>query len=81
MLTKRSLQERRKLRKLVAAVGGFIVLIGVMLLGIAIQASVGFINVGLVLEIKFARTFAVVTVVVGVVDTFAVPHRSLVKAK
>lgn len=47
------------------------ILAGIMLLGIAILAASGFLNVGLILERKYLLTFALPMVVVGLFDTFA----------
>ena len=54
-----------------AAVGGFMILSGIILLGIAILTASGFLNVGLMLERKYLLTFALLMVGVGVLDTFA----------
>jgi hypothetical protein len=51
--------------------GGFMILIGVILLGIAVLASSGFLNVGLILEEKYVLTFAILVVLAGLFDTFA----------
>jgi hypothetical protein len=47
------------------------ILVGVVLLGIAILASSGFLNVGLLLERKYLETFALLVVLAGLFDTFA----------
>ena len=51
-------------------IGGFLVLIGVILLGIAVLALFGYLNVGMLLEGKYLILFAVAMVVVGLLDTF-----------
>jgi len=52
-------------------IGGFLTLIGIILLGIAALAFFGYLNVGLFLERKYLLTFAIVMVVVGLLDTFS----------
>ncbi len=47
------------------------ILVGVVLLGIAVLASSGFLNVGWLLERKYLLTFAVLAVSVGLFDTLA----------
>ncbi len=47
------------------------ILIGVVLLGVAILASLGFVNVGLVLERKYVPAFVLLMVLAGLFDTFA----------
>lgn len=61
----------RGLRKFVAAVGGFMILVGVVLFGIAVLASSGFLNVGVLLERKYLLIFAVLAVSVGLFDAIA----------
>jgi len=57
--------------KLVAMIGGFLILMGIILLGITILALFGYLNVGLLLEGKYLSMFAIAMVVVGLLDTFA----------
>jgi len=57
--------------KLVAMASGFLILIGIILLGIAFLALFGYLNVGLLLEGKHLLTFAIAMVFVGLLDTFA----------
>jgi hypothetical protein len=47
------------------------ILVGVVLFGLAILASSGLLNVGLMLEGKYVVTFALLVVLVGLFDTFA----------
>gem|GEM_PF-1879811 len=61
----------RGLQKLVAVAGGLMILVGVVLFGIAILASSGFLNVGLMLEGKYLMVFASLVLLVGLFDTFA----------
>jgi len=64
---------RRKwqgLPKLVAMLGGFLILMGIILLGIAFLAFFGYLNVGMLLERKYLLTFAIAMVAVGLLDTF-----------
>ena len=51
--------------------GGFMILAGVMLLGVAVLASTGFLNAGLMFERKYVSTFAILIVLVGLFDIFA----------
>jgi len=65
---------RRKwqgLPRLVAMMGGFLVLVGIILLGIAALSFFGYLNVGMLLERKYLLTFALVMVAVGLLDTFS----------
>jgi hypothetical protein len=55
----------------VAVVAGLMILIGVVLLGIALLSSSGFLNVSLMLEGKYLVTFALLVVVAGLFDAFA----------
>ena len=57
--------------KLVAMIGGFLILVGIILLGIAALALFGYLNVGMLLENKYLLIFALVMVVVGLLDTFS----------
>jgi len=57
--------------KLVAMASGFLILIGIILLGVAFLALFGYLNVGLLLEGKHLLTFAIAMVFVGLLDTFA----------
>lgn len=59
------------LKKLVAMTGGFLMLVGMILLGIAALALSGYLNVGMMLENKYLLTFAVVMTAVGLLDIFA----------
>jgi len=65
---------RRKwqgLQRLVAIAGGFLVMMGIILLGIAALSFSGYLNIGVLLENKHLLTFALVMVVVGLLDTFS----------
>ena len=57
--------------KLVAIIGGLLILMGIILLGIAALALFGYLNVGMLLENKYLLIFALVMVVVGLLDTFS----------
>jgi len=59
------------LKKLVAMTGGFLILTGMILLGLAALALSGYLNVGMMLENKYLLTFAVVMTAVGLLDIFA----------
>jgi hypothetical protein len=70
-LKRRFKKKWRGLQKLVAVAGGLMILVGVVLLGIALLASSGFLNLGLMLEGKYLVTFALLVVVAGLFDAFA----------
>jgi len=61
----------KSLPKLVAVIGGFLIFMGIILLGIAALALIGFLNVGMLLERKYLLVFALAMVVVGLLDTFS----------
>jgi len=63
--------KSRYLKKLVAMAGGFLILVGMILLGLAALALSGYLNVGMMLENKYLLTFAVVMTAVGLLDIFA----------
>lgn len=60
-----------RLQKLVAVVGGFIIMAGIILLGVAALAVAGYLNVGTLLESKYLLPVAVLMVAVGLLDTFS----------
>jgi len=60
----------RSLPKVVAIVGGFSILMGVVLLGIAVLAFFGYLNVGILLERRYLLPFAFSIITVGLLDTF-----------
>jgi len=65
---------RRKwqgLPKLVAMIGGFLIFIGIILLGIAALAIFGYLDIGLLLERNYLFIFAVAMVAIGLLDTFS----------
>ncbi len=64
-------RKSRYLKKLVAMTGGFLILAGMILLGIAALALSGYLNVGMMFENKYLLTFAVVMTAVGLLDIFA----------
>lgn len=57
--------------KLVAMIGGFLILAGIILLGVAALALFGYLDVGMLLERKYLLTFAIAIVVIGLLDTFS----------
>jgi len=65
------LRKWQSLPKLVAIIGGFLTLMGIILLGIAALAAFGYLNVDLLLERKYLLTFAIAMIVVGLLDTFS----------
>ena len=56
--------------KLVAMVGGFLIVTGIVLLGIAALALSGFLDVSILLQRKYLLIFATAMIVLGLVDTF-----------
>jgi len=58
-----------RLSKAVAMIGGFLIMVGIILLGTAALALFGYLNVGLLLERKYLLAFAIAMVVVGLLDT------------
>jgi len=52
-------------------ISGFLILIGMILLGMAVLSLFGYLNVGLLLERKYLLMFATAMVVVGLLDTFS----------
>lgn len=59
------------LPKLVAMIGGFLILAGTVLLGLAALALAGYLNVSILLERKYVLTFAIAMVLIGLLDTFS----------
>lgn len=51
--------------------GGFMILAGVILLGVAVLAFFGFVDVGLLFERKYVLTFTILIMLVGLFDAFA----------
>lgn len=64
-------QKTQRLHKIVAIVGGFLILAGLILLGIAALSVFGYLNVGLMISENFALTFAIMLTAIGLLDTFA----------
>jgi len=62
--------KRQHLLKLVAMVGGFLIVTGIVLLGIAALALSGFLDVSILLQRKYLLIFATAMIVLGLVDTF-----------
>lgn len=60
----------RSLPKIVAMVGGFSILVGVVLLGMAVLAFFGYLNVGMLLERRYLLAFALSMITVGLLDAF-----------
>ena len=63
--------KRSDFPKLVAIVGGFLIMAGMILLGVAALAAAGYLNVSLFLERKFLLTFAILVIAVGLLDAFS----------
>ncbi len=64
-------RKRISLRKLVAVVGGFLIMAGIILLGMAALAIIGYLNLGILFGQKYLLTFALLMLLVGLLDTFA----------
>lgn len=65
-----SLKSReRRFPKLVAMIGGLLILIGIVLMGMSALAALGFLNAGLLLERKYLLMFALALVAAGLLDT------------
>lgn len=70
VLELKTLSSKRKgLRKLVAMMGGFMIFIGIVLLGIAFLGFFGYFNVSILLERKYLLIFAFAMVIVGLLDS------------
>jgi len=63
--------EQSRFPKLVAMVGGLLILIGIVLIGLSALAISGFLDVGMLLEKKYLLTFALAMVAAGLLDTCA----------
>lgn len=59
------------LPKLVAMVGGFLILAGVVVLGISALALFGFLEVDLMLEQKYILAFSSMMTGIGLLDIFS----------
>lgn len=59
------------LPKLVAIAGGFMIVAGTILLGMAALAVIGQLDVGIILEKKYLPTLATLMIVVGLLDTLS----------
>ena len=55
--------------KIAAIIGGFLILAGIILLGVAVLASLGYLNVGILLENKYLLVFAIAMIAIGLLDT------------
>lgn len=61
----------QRLSKLVAMIGGFLILAGIIFLGLAVLALLGSLNVGILLENKYLTMLAIALVAIGLLDTIA----------
>jgi hypothetical protein len=64
-------RRQRVLTKLVPIAGGLLIMAGIILLGVAALAAIGFVNIGVMLENKYLLTFALLMVMAGLVDVFS----------
>ena len=60
--------RRKRLRKLVALASGFLIISGLVFLGLAALSSLGFLDIGNLLENRHVLLFALAVVLVGVFD-------------
>jgi len=63
--------KRLCLSKIVAIIGGFIMFTGIISLGLAVLALLGYLNVGLLLEQKYVLILAIAMLVIGLFDIIA----------
>lgn len=64
-------RKGQDLPKLVAIIGGFLIMVGIILLGMATLALSGYLDVEMMIERKYLLTFALVMIVIGLLDTFS----------
>jgi hypothetical protein len=64
-------RKAQRMHKLVAIVGGFIILAGMILLGVAALSFFGYLDVGMMLRDKYMLTFAIMLIIIGLLDAFA----------
>lgn len=64
-------RKKQRMHKLVAIVGGFTILAGMVLLGVASLSFFGYLDVGMMLREKYMLTFAIMLTVLGLLDAFA----------
>ena len=64
-------RKGQRLTKITAIIGGFLILAGIILLGVAVLASLGYLKTGVLLENKYLPMFAVAMIVIGLLDTIA----------
>ena len=60
--------RRKRLRKLAALASGFLIISGLVFLGLAALSSLGFLDIGNLLENRHVLLFALAVVLVGVFD-------------
>ncbi|NWF86344.1 hypothetical protein HXY32_00780 [Candidatus Bathyarchaeota archaeon] len=64
-------RKRRSLSKIVAMIGGFLLLAGIFLLGLAVLAFLGYFNAGMLLEDKYFLIFDMAMIAIGLLDVIA----------
>jgi hypothetical protein len=64
-------QKGRGFSKVVAMIGGFLIFVGIILLGIAVMGSLSYLNIGMLLDNKYLPMFAIAIVALGLFDTIA----------
>lgn len=60
--------DRKRLRKILSLLGGFVVLIGVFLFGLCALVAFGYLDPGLLLEEKQVFVFASIMLIIGAFD-------------
>jgi hypothetical protein len=63
--------KRLSLSKIVAIIGGFIMFTGIISLGLAVLALLGYLNVGVLLEQKYVLILAIAILAIGLFDIIA----------
>jgi hypothetical protein len=63
--------KRLCLSKIVAIIGGFLMFTGIISLGLAVLALLGYLNVGVLLEQKYVLIFAIAMLAIGLFDIIA----------
>ena len=65
------LRDKKRLQRFLPLLGGFIILVGVVLFGLCTLVLFGYLDPGLLLESKHLLVFAVVMIMIGLFDFIA----------
>lgn len=57
------------IKKIGATIGGFLILAGTILLGLAALYFFGYLHVGLMFQRNYVHVFAIMLIVIGLLDT------------